>query len=94
MLRGVKGFEYIQVDARGRRIGKIETAETTAPQPGTDLHLSIDLNVQIEAERFLENKNGAIILLDPSNGEIIAFIISIIFMFYKIIITYLPNISE
>lgn len=73
MLRGVKGFEYIQVDARGRRIGKIETAETTAPKPGTDLHLSIDLNVQIEAERFLEKKKGAIILLDPNNGELIAF---------------------
>ena len=73
ILRGVKGFEYIQVDALGRRIGKIETAETTTPKPGSDLHLSIDLNVQIEAERFLENRKGAIILLDPSNGELIAF---------------------
>ncbi|MCH7818810.1 MAG: penicillin-binding protein 2 [Candidatus Marinimicrobia bacterium] len=73
MLRGVKGFEYIQVDVRGRRIGKIETAETKTPKPGNDLHLSIDLNVQIEAERFLKNKKGAIILLDPNNGELIAF---------------------
>ena len=73
MLRGEKGFEYIQVDALGRRIGKLITAETKDPKPGNDLHLSIDLNVQIEAERFLENKKGAIILLDPSNGELIAF---------------------
>ena len=73
MLRGEKGYEYIQVDALGRRIGKLETAETKAPKPGNDLHLSVDLAVQIEAERFLENKKGAIILLDPSNGEIISF---------------------
>lgn len=73
-LRGEKGFEYIQADALGRNIGKIETEESRPPKPGNDLHLSIDLSVQLEAEKFMEGKKGSIILLDPSNGEIITFV--------------------
>ena len=73
-LRGEKGFEYIQADALGRNIGKIETEESRPPKPGNDLYLSIDLSVQLEAEKFMEGKKGSIILLDPSNGEIIAFV--------------------
>lgn len=73
-LRGEKGFEYFQVDALGRIISKIETEESRPPKPGNDLHLSIDLSVQLEAEKFMEGKRGSIILLDPSNGEIITFV--------------------
>ena len=74
ILRGEKGFEYIQADALGRIIGRIDTGQSRPPKPGNDLHLSIDLAVQLEAEKFMEGKRGSIILLDPSNGEIIAFV--------------------
>lgn len=73
-LRGEKGFEYIQVDALGRIIGKIDTEESRSPKPGNNLHLSIDLAVQLEAEKLMEGKRGSIIFLDPSNGEIIVFV--------------------
>jgi len=55
ILRGVKGFEYIQVDALGRRIGKIETAETTAPKPGADLHPA-----RVQVDGAFEEVSGAV----------------------------------
>lgn len=74
ILRGEKGYEYIQVDALGRRISKIETAESKSPIPGNDLHLTIDLGMQLEAENIMRDRRGAIIFLDPSNGDIISFV--------------------
>ncbi|HEY9189019.1 MAG TPA: penicillin-binding protein 2 [Ignavibacteria bacterium] len=73
LLRGIKGYSYILVDSKGRKIGKYDDGKMDSqPIDGMDLNLSIDLNLQILAETLLTNKKGAIVAIDPSNGEILA----------------------
>ena len=70
-LRGRDGYRKVVVDSRGRVIEEIEKAD---PQPGQDLYLTIDVNMQRTAEEQLQkspNKRGVIVALDPNNGEIL-----------------------
>jgi len=41
---------------------------------GKNLKLTIDLDLQIAAEEAMEGKNGAVIAMNPSNGEILAMV--------------------
>ena len=41
-------------------------------RPGKDLKLTIDLDLQMAAEKAMEGKNGAIVAMDPHTGEILA----------------------
>lgn len=71
LLRGVDGSRDLIVNSHGREIGKL--GEELA-QPGKDLRLTIDLDVQMAAEKALEGKNGAIVAMDPHTGEILAMV--------------------
>jgi len=80
-LRGIDGEEYIEVDALGRRkkITKGLATELKAKPsvPGQNLVLTIDQDLQIKAAEQLnklhgEMKIGAVIALNPKNGEILA----------------------
>ncbi|HEU4634933.1 MAG TPA: penicillin-binding protein 2, partial [Edaphobacter sp.] len=71
LLRGVDGSRDVVVNSHGKEIGQM--GETMAV-PGKDLRLTIDLDVQMAAERALEDKNGAIVALDPHTGEILAMV--------------------
>ncbi len=71
-LRGRPGFRKVIVDSRGRIQSEIEVVP---PQPGQDMVSTIDLNLQMVAERQLEasaSKRGTIIAMDPRNGELLA----------------------
>jgi penicillin-binding protein 2 len=70
-LRGVNGSRDIVVNSHGKEVGQL--GETYA-QPGHDLKLTIDLDVQRAAEQALDGKNGAIVALDPHTGEILAMV--------------------
>ncbi len=73
ILRGIKGYNYILVNSRGQKIGKYDEGfMDSQPLDGMDLNLAIDLNLQMLAETLLTNKKGAIVAIDPSNGEILA----------------------
>jgi penicillin-binding protein 2 len=73
-LRGIKGYNYILVNSKGQGMGQYSNGEMdTFPIDGLDLNLSIDLKLQTLAESLLENKRGAIVAMDPSNGEVLAF---------------------
>jgi penicillin-binding protein 2 len=70
-LRGVPGYRKVIVDSRGRVQSEIARVE---PQSGQDLITTIDLDLQMTAERQLENsvtKRGTIIATDPNNGEVL-----------------------
>ncbi len=70
-LRGRDGYRKVVVDSRGR---VIDTLEEAPPQPGQDLYLTIDAEMQRTAEEQLQkspNKRGVIVALDPNNGEIL-----------------------
>ncbi len=73
VLRGEKGFEYSLVNARGQIIGPFDNGKSDIPsKEGFDLFLSIDSGLQEYAEELLKDKRGAIVALDPRNGEILA----------------------
>jgi penicillin-binding protein 2 len=68
-LRGAAGGRQIEVDAVGRRLRVLgEVPE----QPGRNVILTIDFDVQQAAEQALGSRTGAVVALDPNNGEIIA----------------------
>jgi len=67
-LHGKRGGKQIEVDANGRIIKVLRTIE---PEPGLDLNLTLDLDLQKRAEKMLENKEGAVVAIDPANGDIL-----------------------
>lgn len=71
-LRGEKGIRYIQKDIRQRNIGSYKNGELDKEVvTGKDLTLTIDYDLQRIAEEMLVNKRGAIVAIDPNNGEIL-----------------------
>lgn len=71
-LRGEKGVHYIQKDIRLRNIGSYKNgALDKEVVTGKDITLTIDYDLQRMAEEMMVNKQGAIVALDPSNGEIL-----------------------
>lgn len=71
-LRGEKGMKYIQKDIRLRNVGSYKNGSLDKDVvSGKDLTLTIDYDLQRMAEEMLVNKHGAIVALDPNNGEIL-----------------------
>ncbi len=68
-LMGTDGERQVEVDNRGRPLKVLQTTEAI---PGKNLQLTIDLDVQVVADLVLEGKMGAVVALDPRNGEILA----------------------
>lgn len=68
-VRGQAGQKNVEVDALGheKRAAVIEK-----PQAGNDLYLTIDVRLQKVAEELLGQEYGAIVALDPTNGDILA----------------------
>lgn len=71
-LRGEKGMQILLRDAHGRIQGKYQDGRfDRRPVPGKNLTLSIDLDLQMLAERLLEGKIGSIVAIEPSTGEVL-----------------------
>ena len=71
ILRGEDGSRDVIVDSHGREMGYLRTQHST---PGQDLKLTIDLDIQRTAELALGEANGAVVVMDPRNGEILALV--------------------
>jgi penicillin-binding protein 2 len=69
LLMGQNGYRQAVVNSRGREVGHLGQTEAV---PGQTLKLTVDIDLQIAAEQALEDKNGAIVAMDPRNGEILA----------------------
>ncbi len=69
VLMGVDGQRRVIVDNMGRVRQVIDNKEAV---PGKSIQLTIDLDLQAVAELSLENRKGALVALDPRNGEILA----------------------
>ncbi|MEW6088043.1 MAG: penicillin-binding protein 2 [bacterium] len=72
-LRGVNGREEIEVDAWGRKRKALALEE---PVKGANLITTLDLGLQKLAEDLLKNRNGAVVALNPSSGEVLALVSS------------------
>jgi penicillin-binding protein 2 len=70
-LRGVDGGRQIEVDALGREIRPLGVVD---PFPGHNLFLTIDLDLQRTAEEAYQDKNGALVAMDPKTGHILAMV--------------------
>jgi penicillin-binding protein 2 len=68
-LRGHAGRELIEVDALGHTKRSISV---NRPRLGDDFYLTIDIRLQALAEDLLGKEAGAIIVLNPQNGEVLA----------------------
>src|SRR6202023_2806537 len=71
ILMGKNGSRRAIVNSRGRKVSRLD--ETPA-EPGKQLKLTLDLDLQIAAEQAIEGKNGAIVAMDPHTGEILALV--------------------
>lgn len=72
ILRGTHGVEYIEVDARGKEVGKITEKRSIPPIAGYDLQTTIDVALTESVAVYLEDyERAACICLDPKDGEIL-----------------------
>jgi len=77
LICGTKGYSYVLVDSRQRRIGQyLGGREDVFPQKGNDLVLTIETAAQKAAEEEFIGKRGALVAIEPSTGEIIAMVSS------------------
>lgn len=77
ILRGEKGIHYVLVDSRQKTIGKYKSGEEDySAVKGYDLILSIDKPAQKVAEDAFKERRGAVVAIEPTTGEIIAFMSS------------------
>jgi penicillin-binding protein 2 len=70
-LRGVDGQQRVLVDNMGRE-RQMEDAQQAVP--GKDLRTTLDLDLQAVAELAMQDKRGAVVAIDPRNGEILAMV--------------------
>jgi penicillin-binding protein 2 len=68
-LRGRDGGEQVEVDAYGRMIRVLDRRE---PVPGAHMWTTIDRRIQQAAEDALGARAGAIVVMDPRNGDVLA----------------------
>jgi len=80
LLHGDVGFRQVVTNALGRRV-PAETRDfsdslpvSESPQPGANLYLSLDLDLQRIATDALVGRRGSIVAIDPANGEILALV--------------------
>ena len=68
-LNGMRGGEQVEVDASGR---KIRVMARKPSVPGANVCLTIDKDLQSVTEKALMGKTGAIVAMNPENGQILA----------------------
>jgi len=72
LLRGQDGKRFVEVNALGRKAQLLGGKHPILPQRGTDLELTIDLDLQRAAENAFEaGARGAVVAIDPRNGEVL-----------------------
>jgi len=70
-LHGTTGFEEVETSAAGRAVRRLNSHP---PTPGHKLTLSVDIRLQALVEDMFGSRRGALVALDPRNGEVLAFV--------------------
>ncbi len=71
LLHGTAGFEEVETSAGGRAVRRLNSHPAT---PGDKLVLSIDVKLQALVEELFGDRRGALVAMDPRNGEVLAFV--------------------
>jgi penicillin-binding protein 2 len=75
-LRGKPGVRVMQRDQRGRPVGEVDE-EYEEPRKGNDVYLTLDARMQIIADKALRDGKigrGAVVVIEPSSGEVLAMV--------------------
>ncbi|WP_173468160.1 penicillin-binding protein 2 [Fibrobacter succinogenes] len=77
-FRGKNGLKLVEVNASGREVRTLsDVGGFIAPEPGLHMVSTIDLKLQKAAEAAIpDSVKGALVALDPRNGEILAMVSS------------------
>jgi penicillin-binding protein 2 len=70
-LHGKTGVEQVETSAGGRAMRRLAQQPST---PGNTLVLSIDMRLQALVEEMFGERRGALVAIDPRNGEVLAFV--------------------
>ena len=70
-LHGLTGVEEVETSAGGRAVRRLRSKP---PTPGNTVHMSIDIKLQALIERLYGSRRGALVAIDPRNGEVLAFV--------------------
>ncbi|MDI4634687.1 penicillin-binding protein 2 [Pelomonas sp. V22] len=70
-LHGITGFEQVETSAGGKAVRRLAHRP---PTPGNTLVLSIDIRLQALVEELYKDRRGALVAIDPRNGEVLAFV--------------------
>jgi penicillin-binding protein 2 len=70
-LHGDAGYEKIEIDAGGR---PVRSLSRTAPVPGDNLTLTLDIGLQEMAEKTFGDRRGALVAIEPATGDILALV--------------------
>jgi len=69
ILSGQRGGRQVEVNSSGR---VVQVLKTVMAEPGHNIYLAIDKRLQQKAESLLFGKAGAIVAMDPNNGQVLA----------------------
>lgn len=76
-LRGVKGMKIMLRDVHGRIKGHYQDGLfDRVPEPGRNLTLGLDRDLQALGERLMRGKLGSIVAIDPQTGEVLCMVSS------------------
>ena len=70
-LHGDVGHANVLVNARGRMM---QVLGGDAPRPGSDLILTLDAEAQLVAWEAMAGRRGAVVAIDPNNGEVLVLV--------------------
>jgi penicillin-binding protein 2 len=70
-LHGMTGVEQLETSAGGRAIRRLSGFAAT---PGSTLMLSLDIGLQKMVEDLFGDRRGALVAINPKNGEVLAFV--------------------
>ena len=71
ILLGQPGYQSVETDAHGNILRQLDTKPPTS---GNDITLSLDYGLQKVAQQQLDGRRGAIVAIDPKNGDVLAFV--------------------
>ena len=70
-LRGENGGQQVEVDAFGR---KLRVLDEVPEVPGANIHLTLDFGLQQAAEEAMGDHEGAVVVLNPNDGAVLAMV--------------------
>lgn len=70
-LHGITGLEEVETSAGGRAVRRLKSSP---PTPGNKLVMSVDIRLQALVEELFGDRRGALVAMDPRNGEVLAFV--------------------